>query len=1074
MESQSRRFRPDSRPLCIALLWVTLAGPLVAASGEIGGLVLKPNGLPANSARVTLVSGESHREMEAGPSGEFKAADLKPGAYSVTAEWGGSYAEQTTYVRDGETARLTLSLGSARAAGSDLPLNRRDPLDLARLPSEITSGSQGGNIEGFGPYGFRGNAALNAYGQRSQNNGFLLDGADNNQPWVSSVAIPPPLEAVASIKALSGYIPAEYGNTSGALVIVETRSGASGFHGSAFDYWQGSALGARNFFDRAKPGLLGNRLGGSLSGSLRSKWFLFGDGELLRAREGQTVISTVPTVAQRSGRFSTAIYDPLSITEIAENIFTKTPYPNNSIPVEIAPWRGAPLAGLYPLPNVPGAAVNNYAFAASQIRSMSRADARMDRSVSSNASVFLRLSYGTADGKLPGALPAGPGMPQGTYAGSAPSQNAFGIGTRETWHGATAAYTSAIRPSLVNEFRAGFSADGLHALAADAGVNASAVTLIPGLSTAGLPNIRVPGYASLGASSAAPFAIRSSNFQIQDSVAWQTGRHQLKFGVEAIRRRMDGDASEWTSRGSYIFSPDFTSQIGLANTGDSFASLLLGYPTEIRRDVQFRPYRLRGSEWAGYVQDSFRLGARLTVNVGFRYSLLPPLTEADNRMVNFNSSKAAPALDQFAGVNGVNRYANVSYNKRALAPRVGLAWDMSGSGSAVLRASFSQVWDPGSYISLGSLARNPPYASRLDIYYGTYQVGASVASGLPAPVSAKLTNAALLNAANGSIYAVEPATNYTPYADQWSLALALRPRAGWTAELSGMGSMGMHLLAAYDANQPYPAPPNYPWPRWPFQPYYSRVEYTSFGGGSTYYGGVARLTGQVRPRLQFRLSYTYAKALDDATAPGTEQDSRPSWPQYIYNPHGIRSPSTFDIAQRLVATARYDFPARPRAGALSGILANWTAYAIVTAQSGLPFTPELATNNLDNGGFQLPHRRGDGSLPASQRSYLHWFNTNITPGDPTAAFQMPDLYKFGNSGFDILRGPGLASVDAALTRAIPVSERTRLVIRGEAYNLLNRVNLALPNRLLGLANSGVIDHTATPARRMQLEVRVEW
>ena len=1056
----------------LALLWTASAQPLLAASGTISGVVLKPDGQPAVSARVTVAAGGVRREIEAGRSGEFNAAALPPGACEITAEWGGAYAEEKTLVQEGGTARLTLILGSARAAGSDLPLSGRGALDLARLPSEISRGAQGGNVEGNGPYGFRGNAALNAYGQRSQSNGFLLDGVDNNQPWVRGIAIAPPLEAVASVTVLSGYIPAEYGHTSGAAVLVETRSGANGFHGSAFEYRRDSALDARNFFDRAKPGSLGNRLGGSLGGALHSKWFVFGDGELLRSREGQTVISTVPTFAERNGRFSTAIYDPLSISPIAENIFTKKPYPGNAIPVEAVGWQGAPLGDLYPLPNRSGA-FNNYGFAASQVRNASRADARLDRPVATRSSAFLRVSYGAADGKLPGALPRTSSMPAGSYAGSAASQNAFGIDTRETWQGAAAAYTAAIRANLVNELRAGFAVDGLHATAADAGVNASALTLIPGLGTAGLPNVKVPGYASLGAASAAPFAVRAASFQISDSVAWKTGRHALRFGGEAIRRHMDGDASEWSSRGSFIFSPDFTGQPGLANTGNAFASLLLGYPTEVRRDVQFEPYRLRSWEWAGYAQDTFRLGARLTVNVGFRYSLYPPITEAGDRMVNFNSSKAAPALDQFAGRNGVNRYGNVSYNKRALAPRIGVAWDLSG-GAAVLRASFSQVWDPGSFLSLGSLARNPPYASRLDTYYGTYYVGANVAAGLPAPASTSLTNATLLNAANGAIYAVEPAADYTPYADQWSMGLAVRPHAGWSAELTGMGSMGMHLLAAYDANQPYPAPTYYKDPRWPFQPYYSRVEYVSYGGGSTYYGGVAKLSGRVLPQLQFQASYTYAKSLDDATAPGTDQDSRPSSPQYIYNPHGIRSTSPFDIAQRLVVTARYDLPTHPPAGALSAVLAGWSIYALVTAENGLPFTPELATSNLSNGGFQLPNRRGDGSLPASQRTYLRWFNTNITPGDPSAAFQMPDLYKFGNSGFDILRGPGLATVDAALTRSIRLKERAKLVFRGEAYNLLNRVNFALPNRFLGLANSGAIDHTATPGRTMQLAARVEW
>jgi hypothetical protein len=176
-------------------------------------------------------------------------------------------------------------------------------------------------------------------------------------------------------------------------------------------------------------------------------------------------------------------------------------------------------------------------------------------------------------------------------------------------------------------------------------------------------------------------------------------------------------------------------------------------------------------------------------------------------------------------------------------------------------------------------------------------------------------------------------------------------------------------------------------------------------------------------------------------------------PQYLYNPHGVRSPSPYDVTQRLCGTAHYD-------------LAGWQIYAVVTLQTGLPFTPQLAVNSLNNGGFQLPNRIGDGSLPAGQRSYLQWFDTS--------AFTIPNLYQYGNSGFDIVRGPGLATVDAALAKTIPLQEGLRLQLRVESFNLLNRTNFALPNRVLGLESTGVIDHTITLARRLQLAVRLEW
>ena len=159
---------------------------------------------------------------------------------------------------------------------------------------------------------------------------------------------------------------------------------------------------------------------------------------------------------------------------------------------------------------------------------------------------------------------------------------------------------------------------------------------------------------------------------------------------------------------------------------------------------------------------------------------------------------------------------------------------------------------------------------------------------------------------------------------------------------------------------------------------------------------------------------------------------------------------------------------------LGAALSNWRASSVVTLQTGFPFTPELAINGLNNGGFQLPDRAGDGSLPSDQRSYLHWFNTSLNRADPQHAFETPPLYQYGNSGFNIVRGPGLATVDGALVRSFALGGRLRLRARVEAFNLLNRTNFALPNRILGLESSGAINHTSTASRQFQLAAKLEW
>jgi hypothetical protein len=287
------------------------------------------------------------------------------------------------------------------------------------------------------------------------------------------------------------------------------------------------------------------------------------------------------------------------------------------------------------------------------------------------------------------------------------------------------------------------------------------------------------------------------------------------------------------------------------------------------------------------------------------------------------------------------------------------------------------------------------------------------------------------------------------------------------------------LFANYDANQPTPTPyesEDY----YPYQPYSSRIEYLAMGGGSTYYSGQIKLAGELAPGLQVLMSYVYSKEIDDSIAPFTYPESRPDGPQYLYSPRENRSPSPFDITQRAVLSGSYDLPFKNVSGGsgarslASMLFANWRISALVTIQTGFPFTPELAVNSLNNGGFQLPNRVGNGALPSSDRSYLQWFNTSLDPSAPGDAFQVPALLQYGDSGFGILRGPGLATIDTALSRTFRLRERLRLELRGEAHNLQNRTNLALPERFLGVESSGVVSHTITPARQVQIAARLAW
>jgi hypothetical protein len=1057
----------------VAIVLLSLRVLAAQGQGTIYGIVWGTGDNHAPFTQITLVGQRTgcRRTLAADANGNYRATGLPPDTYTiaVTSPVNGTTVA-TVVVENGKEVELGIILDNRTPTGDGAA---RAYLDSVRKLAEIEPGQQGSAIEGEGPYGFRTSMSFNANGQRGQNNNFVLDGMDNNDNWTGGAILNPPAEKTV-VNLVDGYIPAELGHATGASVGVYVSTLPSHeLHGSAHEKFGNSALDARNYFDGAnKPATAANQFGGNLGGSVRKSGFFFADLEGLRSRQGLAVISTVPAAAQKNGGFGFApIYNPFTIAATPSGIFERQAFPNNQIPQSLFSPAGEQLLALYPDPNLPGVA-DNYRYTPSAPHNAGWFHGRLDETLSDRHALSVAAGYEREHAQSPGAFPAPAGLSlaEGSL-GSDITQNANDDDmSSSAWEGVITE-TGLLRPSLVNEFRAGVTSLRLQARPLDDENNWSTPLDIPGLTADGLPTVNPTGFASLGAAGAAPFQLRMTNYQLEDRVRWNTPHHAWQFGVQAILRVADGDAGTVSNRGTFSFTPDYTSQEGsTAPTGDSIASLLLGFPSEVQRDVQFSPYNLRAREIAGFVGDQVRLG-RLTIDVGLRYSIYPPLTEASGRMVDFNFSRTAPALDQFAGQGGVNGYAGLGFNKRALAPRVGFVLALSASGSTALRGGFSADYDSGSYLAEGLLARNPPYASSADRINGTFQLGANLTAGLPAPVPVSLLTVASLDAAQGNINAIQP-ENYTPYADQWDLFLERRLGSRMVLDIGGVGSMGIHLEDAFNANQPFPAPTPYATLRYPYDPYESRITYLNLGGGSTYYGGQARLSGQIRPDFVLLLSYSQSKSVDDSVAPFSDPLSRPAAPQDTYNARGNRSPSPFDIARRAVFSAQYELPGRTGRGWLATVTRDWRASAVVTMQTGFPFTPELAVNSLNNGGFQLPNRAGSGALSASQRSYLNWFNSSL--GEADSAFQVPALYQYGNSGFDILRGPGLATTDAAVSRNFRLSDRLRLETRVAATNLLNDVNFALPNRFLGVESSGVISHTVTPARQVQLALRVAW
>jgi hypothetical protein len=551
----------------IGFIWILavflLSPPLLAATATISGSITEPSGSACAYATITLTdrgSGTSH-SVTADEGGAYRASDLSTGSYDIEAVSPRTRASASSAldVQAGEDLVLPL-----RLAGGWTVFEVQDPssvsfvgsnyLDSLPRGAEITRGEEGGNVEGYGPYSPRGDFGVNSIGQRSQDNNFQVDGMDNNEPWLRGPVLNPSPELIDSVTLTAVYTPATEGHQTGAVINVVTRSGASSWHGEGVDYVRNSVLDARNFFDGAsKPGTTQNQFGGSLGGPLPGKnWFFFANANALRARDGLTVVSTVPTAAEKAGNFGgEAIYDPLSIAQTTPTLFIRQPFALNRIPLSVIPVQARNLIGLYPDPNLPGLA-DNFRFTPSSINNGERYALRTDKTLSSRDRLFVRLNYERFDNQSPSALPGN--------AGSDITQHANDADIRIGALGAAAGQTFVIGPTVSNELRAGFTRFDWNGAAADQNSNDAALLAIPGLGSGGLPVVSPEGYAQLGAAQGLPATMRSTSYELRDAVSWLKGRHSLVAGLQMVRRHLDGDATDYTSRGTFSFTPDYTDQ----------------------------------------------------------------------------------------------------------------------------------------------------------------------------------------------------------------------------------------------------------------------------------------------------------------------------------------------------------------------------------------------------------------------------------------------------------------------------------------------------------------------------------
>ena len=645
------------------------------ARASLSGTVYDSSGAVVPAAKVTVTDTERNisDSRTTNEVGRYLFTDLNPGNYELEATATGFKKYRTTgiLVEVGQKLEMNpkLELGqsaesitvSAAAIGlettsgtvsgvvgdkevSDLPLNARDFYSLLQLIPNVRAGVPGVSSQEV--------PSIN--GSRTWGVEAAVDGAPatamgvNPAPGARSPAYNIGLDNVKEFRVLTNTLPAEYGNTYGGYIIIVSKSGTNGFHGSLFEYLRNNAMDANNFFsNRAGIPLSSfkrHQFGGTIGGPIvKNKTFFFFYYDGLRSATPVNTIASIATLSQRQGDFSqtfnaagqlVTIYDPTS-TQInaAGTASTRTPFPGNVIPQNRFDAAARNLVALLPQPSGPGnrfTSANNLVTATTNTEQTNKYDARIDHRFNDAHSLFARGSYSkdtNTTGTPLGALDTGDPRVQPNWNGAADYTFVKSSTTVINLHYAFNRVTPLNAPS-------GASVSDYTKLGFSQGF-ASALTPIYQF----MPQVTIAGMNTWGPANSAVSV--GTNQQFAGSVSKVIGHHTFKAGadvrtVEALYS--PANAPQFSFGTSYTQGPN--PQLATATAGYGFASLLVGAGSG---SFSYQPkLDVSGPIAAGYIQDDWKVLRKLTLNLGLRYDLFFPRTEAQNQLNYFDRTAVSP------------------------------------------------------------------------------------------------------------------------------------------------------------------------------------------------------------------------------------------------------------------------------------------------------------------------------------------------------------------------------------------------------------------------------------------------
>jgi hypothetical protein len=1066
----------------ISLLGLTLLTSVAVLAqfeaGSVVGTVKDQSQLPMAKATVEIKSLATNivQQNTTSATGEFDFLALQPGQYSVTVKQPGFREQTQTFsLAVGQRLQLNVSmevgaatqtvtvsanaemldaasseLGNVRTTQQvvDLPLNSRNFTQLVNLTPGVNNRGNSSNSVQQGYTSGRGTNGAVINGTPPEDTVYLFDGIQSVDNDAGILVFFPPVDAIQEFKVQTSAAPAAYGG-SPAIINVTFRSGTNNFHGALYEFLRNSDLDAKNFFDshlKPIPPFHMNQFGANIGGPVilprlfngKDKLFFFADYEGKRVSQAQTYISTVPTAAFRVGDFSA-----LLPKTVLHQPGTKTALTHNQVPTSQFDPTSARLLQLYPLPNLPGI-VSNYLYNGAVINSIDQGDARVDYRTD-KSSLFGRFSKENPTTITPGYLPA-PAIGGGP---SRPGQTPI-----PAWQGVIG-YGLSLGANKYYEARIGYSR--VHELIVDADTNQPTLAEQLGIpnanagGAAGLTNIGISGTVGLGDGSGSLEKI-NNNWEIDQAFSWVKGSHEIKFGFDFMSRRFAFFSPTWPV-GTFSFNGSYT--------GYGFADFLYGHPISSEIDIT-KFFSLQRFQPSFYIQDNYRVTSKLTLNIGLRNDLVTPWKERHNQLAGFvptNGGNLVPVGTAPYTGDAVTdgRYTNWG-------PRFGFAYSLDAR--TVIRGGAGIFYAFENETSNVSEAKNAPFSGSLTATNSAtnFAQAAPISNGF----SAARPN---LFPVTGSTFAYYPRSYKNPSANEWNLNIQRQLSNHDVLSVAYVGETGVHIIATPNINEPLPGPGSIV-SRRPFANLADATEICPCGN-SSFNSLQASYEHRFSAGLNFLGAWTYAHSLDDTSGTGNTVGM-----QDPYNFRLFRANSDFDIRHNVVLSWTYDLPfgkgrkfvSNP-VGLVQTVVGGWQLNSIDTFQTGTPFTVTMLSSLLNSGSaVQWPNRLASGTL--ASRSVSAWFNTT--------AFVSPGPYEFGNSGRNILSGPGTKEFDLSLFKNFVFNESgsRHLQFRAEAFNIFNTPQFNNPNAQIGSPAAGTITSAGAPllfqrtSREIQLALKL--